>query len=102
MARWPLNSIFARDEIKHLADVVQQLTTMGACDLLTGSKTSLAPVMRDCGVPQEVLGAVAEWQAKCLEDTIWEDGVVKLLLGEVYGADWPIRTTRSVRDWLQG
>ena len=64
--------------------------------------------MRECGVPQEVVGAVVEWQAQCLEDAIWKDdvkGEMKLLLGEAsgpYGVDRPIRTTRSVRSLLQG
>ena len=64
--------------------------------------------MRDCGVPQKVVGAVVQWQAQCLEDAIWKDdvkGVMKLLLGEAsgpYGADRPIRTTRSVRGLVQG
>jgi hypothetical protein len=75
---------------------------MGACDLFLGSKTSLAPAMRECGVPKEVIGAVVEWQAQCLEDGMWKadiKGVVKILLGEAreaYGAEWPILAIRSV------
>ena len=94
--------------MKPLADVVQRLTTMGACDLLFGSKTSLAPAMRECRVPDEVVGAVIEWQAQCLEDGIWKvdiKGVVKFLLGEArhaYGVERPIRATRSVRRLVQG
>ena len=42
---------------------------------------------------------MVEWQLQYLEDAIWEGGMVKLLLGEVYDAD---RTTWSVRGWLQG
>jgi hypothetical protein len=101
----PLFSIFVRDEVKPLADVVQRLTTMGACDLLLGSNASLAPAMRECGVPNEVVGAVLEWQAQCLENGIWRadiKGVVKFLLGEArdaYGVERPIRATRSVRVW---
>ena len=104
----PLVSTFARDEVKPLADVVQRLTTMAACDLLFGSKTSLAPAMRECGMPNEVVGAVVEWQAQCLEGGIWKadiKGVVKFLLGEArhaYGVERPIRATRSVRDVIQG
>ena len=104
----PLISIFTRDELKPFADVVQRLSTMGACDFLLGSKTSLAPAMRECGVPNEVVGAVVEWQAQCLEDGIWKadiKGVVKFLLGEVrhvYGVELPIRATRSVRGLVQG
>ena len=58
--------------------------------------------MGEGGAPQEVVGAVVEWQAQCLEDAIWKDGVVNLLLGEAYGADRPMRTTWSVRSWVQG
>ena len=43
---------------------------MGACDLLLGGKASLAPAMPECGMPQEVVYAMVEWQAKYLEDTI--------------------------------
>lgn len=81
---------------------------MGACDLLFGSKTSLAPAMRECRVPNEVVGAVVEWQAQCLEDGIWKADikeVVKFLLGEArhaYGVERPIRVTRSVMGLVQG
>lgn len=81
---------------------------MGACDFFLGNKTSLAPTMRECGVPNEVVGAVVEWQAQCLEDGIWKadiKGVVKFLLGEArhaYGVQRPIRATRSVRGLVQG
>lgn len=67
------------------------------------NKTSLAPAMRECGVPNEVAGAVVEWQARCLEDGIWKadiKGVVKFLLREArdaYGVEQPIQATRSVR-----
>jgi hypothetical protein len=104
----PLFSTFARDEVKPLADVVQRLTTLGACDLMLGNKTSLAPAMRECGVPNEVAGAVIEWQAQCLEDGIWKadiKGVVSFLLGEArgaYGVERPIQVTRSVRSVVQG
>ena len=78
---------------------------MGVYDLLLGSKTSLAPAMRECGVSNEAVGAVTEWQAQCLEDGIWKDdikGVVKFLLREArdaYGAERPIPATRSVTGW---
>ena len=58
--------------------------------------------MRECRVPQEVVGAVVEWQARCLEYAIWKEGEVEFLLGEAYGADRPVRMTRSVRGSLQG
>jgi hypothetical protein len=104
----PLVSIFVRDEVKSLADVIQRLTAMGACDLLLGSKTSLVPTMRECGLPKVVVGAVTEWQAQCLEDGVWKGdvkAVIKFLLGEAreaYGAERPIRATRSVRGLVQG
>jgi len=80
---------------------------MGACDLLLGSKASLSPAMRECGVPNDVVGAVVEWQSQCLEDGIWRTdikGIVKFLLGEArdaYGVERPIRATRSVRVWYR-
>jgi len=104
----PLFSIFRRDEVRPLADIVQRLTIMGACDLLLGSKASLAPTMRDCRVPNEVVGTVVEWQAQCLEGGIWKADikrVVKFLLGEAreaYGAERAIRTTRSGMGLVQG
>ncbi len=88
------------DEVKPLADLIHRLTTMGVCVLLLGSKTSLAPAMCQCGVPKEVVGAVVEWQARCLEDGLWKvdvRGVVKCLLGEVlevYNTEKPIRAIR--------
>ena len=81
---------------------------MGACDFFLGSKTSLAPAMRECGVSQEVVGAVVEWQAQCLQDGIWKSdirGIINFLLGEAreaYGAERPIRATRSVTRLVQG
>src|SRR5260370_40465567 len=76
----PLRSIFMHDEVKPLADLIHRLTTMGVCYLLPGSKTSLAPAMCQCGVPKEVVGAVVEWQARCLEGGVWKGdgrGVLK-------------------------
>ena len=80
---------------------------MGVCDLLLGSKASLAPAMRERGVSSEVIGAVTEWQAQCLEDGLWKDNikaVMKFLLREArdaYSADRPIPATRSVTGLVQ-
>ena len=80
---------------------------MGVCDLLLGSNASLARAVRGCGMSNEAVGAVTEWQAQCLEDGLWKDdikGIVKFLLKEArdaYGTQRPISATRSVTRLVQ-